>query len=172
MSARGKIAVLLPNGWLYGTVNRSEFSRAISARGVENRLTFRLSKTGWRAGRSFVTVVGAQVDAWDWYTPVTTQAKRKTPAKAAPAHRQNTNGVLASGKPAALRRAEDIAVIRGDKLTPFALGELAAETLSLDANAVRMLCIAANVNSIDELTQATLPAFLEALAAHRAGVPA
>ena len=40
----------------------------------------------------------------------------------------------------------------------------------LDENAIAMLCIAAGVEDVGELTQATLPAFEEALAAHVAGV--
>jgi hypothetical protein len=50
--------------------------------------------------------------------------------------------------------------------------ELAARTHDLDENALGMLCIAAGVDHPDELTQATLPAFNEALAAHVAGAVA
>lgn len=40
----------------------------------------------------------------------------------------------------------------------------------LDQTTGSMLCIAAGVDSTDKLTQASLPAFREALAAHKAGV--
>jgi hypothetical protein len=46
--------------------------------------------------------------------------------------------------------------------------DLADELRGLDEQAIAMLCIAANVNSVPDLTQATLPAFREALAAHMA----
>lgn len=79
MTLRGKIAVLVAGVWLYGSVNRGEFAKAIAP---ESHRTFKLSKKGWRAGSSsVVTVKGSSVDAWDWYV---TPPKRKRPAKARP----------------------------------------------------------------------------------------
>jgi hypothetical protein len=73
VTPRGKIAVLLPNGWLYGTVNRGEFSRAIAP---ESHRTFKLSKQAWAGPRRVVTVKGSHVSAWDWLTPAPPKRKR------------------------------------------------------------------------------------------------
>ena len=50
--------------------------------------------------------------------------------------------------------------------------DLDADLHDLDENTLSMLCIAADVDSVGELTKDTLPAFQEALAAHVAGVTA
>jgi hypothetical protein len=148
MTARGKIAVLLPNGWLYGTVNRGEFAKAI-----ESERTFRLSKTGWRAGPSVVVVKGSHVAAWDWLTPAPAKRKRAAKPKAA---RSNgiTEGVVFAAAP----------------LTADQRDGLRVELSRLNSEAITMLSIAAGVEAPSELTQATLPAFREALAAHMAGM--
>jgi hypothetical protein len=79
---RGKIAVLLSGTWLYGTVNRGEFSRAIAP---ESHRTFKLAKKGWRAGSSSVViVVGSHVAAWDWQTPAPARRKAKAASKLEP----------------------------------------------------------------------------------------
>jgi hypothetical protein len=72
---RGKIAVLISGTWLYGTVNRGEFAKAIAP---ESHRTFKLAKRGWKAS-SVVVVKGSHVAAWDWQAPA--PARRKRPAK-------------------------------------------------------------------------------------------
>jgi len=57
-------------------------------------------------------------------------------------------------------------------LTDEQRSDIAAATHGLDDTAMQMLCLAAGVDRLDELTQATLPAFREALAAHMAGTRA
>lgn len=73
---RGKIAVLLPNGWLYGTVNRGEFAKAI---GDKNGRTFKLSKQAWAGPRRVVSVKGSHVGAWDWLTPAAAKRRPSRP---------------------------------------------------------------------------------------------
>jgi hypothetical protein len=138
---RAKIAVLLPSGWLYGTVNRAEFERAVSD--PKKHWTFRLSKRGWHAS-SVVDVLSRQVDAWDWMTPAA-PARRKRP----------TNGV-APAPPA----------LSSSSCTPEQRAEVAEAIRDIDQNTRSMLCVAAGVDSIDHLSQATLPAFKEALAGY------
>jgi hypothetical protein len=153
--ARGKIAVLTQGIWLYGTVNRREFAHAVSVQGVEMRRTFKLTKTGWSTGRRTIPIVGAHVASWDWQiAPV----KRKRAAKP-------------RRDPVTPRQA-DRNIFAGLPLSDEQHRELAADTRGLSEETVAMLCIAANVNSLDELTQASLPAFREALAAHMAGTVA
>ena len=73
---RGKIAVLMSGTWLYGSVNRGEFSRAIG-----NNKTFKLSKRGWRTGSSSVVIVlGSHVAAWEWQAPAPARRKAKPAA--------------------------------------------------------------------------------------------
>jgi hypothetical protein len=139
--------VLVSGLWLYGTVNRREFERAVS--GNDNHPTFRLSKRGWRAS-SAPEVVGSHVAAWDWLASAA-PARRKRPAKAAGIRGANEHSGFAP-------------------LTNGQLTDLVAETAGLDDNAVAMLSVAAGVDSIDQLTQASLPAFREALAGYMAGV--
>ncbi|HTZ63494.1 MAG TPA: hypothetical protein VMB51_05265 [Solirubrobacteraceae bacterium] len=55
-------------------------------------------------------------------------------------------------------------------LTPEQRAELECDTADLDPAALPMLCLAAGVDSLDDLTQASLPAFRAALEAHAAGV--
>jgi hypothetical protein len=151
MSSRGKIAVLVSGGWLYGSVNRGEFAKAIAP---ESHRTFRLSKHGWKAP-SLVVVRGSHVDAWEWQ--VTAPAKRKRPAKP---RRDPAEDII----------MQDIRAVT--LLSKDQQADLAAATQDLTAEAIAMLCIAANVNSVDDLTQATLPAFREALAGYVAGTRA
>lgn len=148
-STRGEINVLVSGVWLYGSANRLEFTRAI---GTDERYpTFRLTKRR-RHDRSifYVTVKGAHVNAWDWVTPA--PAKRRK-ARAKPA----ANGLVTVG------------AIVGGPLSDEQRAALEASTDGLDENTLRMLCIhAAGVDSVDELTQATIGPFREALAGERA----
>jgi len=132
---RAKIAVLLPSGWLYGTVNRAEFDRAVSD--PKKHRTFRLSKRGWHGNTSVVDVISSHVDAVDWQAPAT-PVRRKKAAK------------LRVTKPLTQKQAVD----------------LSTNIEFLDENALAMLCLAAGVDSIEALSQATLPAFREALAGY------
>jgi hypothetical protein len=160
-SSRGKIAVLLPNGWLYGVVSRGEFSKAI---GTDERYsTFRLSKQSWKGGRSVVTVKGSHVSAWDWLTPEP-PARRKKAAKPA-AKAPDPVYTVAEYR-------ERFGVESVPNLTPEQRVCLAEDIGGLSEETIAMLCIAANVNTVDDLTQHTLPAFREALAAHVAGAVA
>lgn len=139
VTGRGKIALLVSGQWLYGTVNRAEFSKATGDEPTRTRFT--LTKQGWRAGRSAVTIIGAHVAAWEWQVPA----------------------ARAVAKPKAKRAARPLTLAQA--------GELEASIRGIDANALRMVCVAAGVDSISELTQVTLPAFQGALAAHKAGRP-
>lgn len=71
-----------------------------------------------------------------------------------------------------LRTPADKPACGGLGLTGEQRTEVEDATRELDQTAGSMLCIAAGVDSTDKLTQATLPAFREALAAHKAGVAA
>jgi hypothetical protein len=75
VTARGKIAVLTSGVWLYGSVNRGQFAKAIAP---DSNRTFTLTKQGWRGDRYRVTVRGSSVDAFEWQV---TPPKRKRPAK-------------------------------------------------------------------------------------------
>jgi hypothetical protein len=143
VSPRARIRVLVSSGnWLYGIVNRAEFERAVAD--DENHTTFKLWKRDWDTGVTSVwTVLGSHVDAWHWKTP------------AAPARRKKGSKVGANGA----------------TLTTGQLADLVAETAGLNDNTVAMLSIAAGVDSIGALTQATLPAFREALAGYMAVHP-
>ena len=155
MSARRpNISVLVGGTWLYGRVTPGEFSKAIAGTS-ENHRTFRLNKGTLRGDRSVIVVKGSRVDAWDWLTPEP-PARRKARAKPA-AQRvvENGNGWIAPPN------------LTGDQRV-----QLAADTVRLSDETITMLCIAANVNTVDDLTQASLPAFQEALAAHVAGAVA
>jgi hypothetical protein len=163
-STRGKIAVLVSGVWLYGRANRLEFARAVGS--DERYPTFQLTKHRWEGGLEVVPVVGRHVGSWKWATPEVHAKPKRRAAKS-------------RAMPAAARHATD--VIRGANehsghapLTAGQATDLVMETADLPANTVAMLCIAAGVYSMDQLTQATLPAFREALAANRAGagVPA
>lgn len=147
-STRGKITVLVSGIWLYGTANRLEFARAVGS--DERYSTFRLTKHRWEGGVKIVSIVGSRVGAWEWLTAPATKArpKRRASTKAA-------------------RKAPDSLALTADDRS-----ELALDIEHLDPETVSMLCIAANVNSVGGLTQASLPAFREALAAYSAGVSA
>lgn len=113
-------------------------NRAEFERAVENRTDFRLWKRDWATGASSVwTVPGSHVDAWQWKTP------------AAPARRKKATKPRVT-KPLTQKQAVD----------------LSTNIEFLDENALAMLCLAAGVDSIEALTQATLPAFREALAGY------
>jgi phage recombination protein Bet len=63
-----------------------------------------------------------------------------------------------------VREGEEVVLISDEDRA-----DVAAATHGLDESTLALLCIAANVNSVSELTQATLPAFRAALAAHMVG---
>jgi hypothetical protein len=155
---RGKIAVLVSGQWLYGTVNRGEFSRAVGTN--EKHQTFKLSKRGWRAGSSSViTVAGSHVAAWEWTpTGVSTRAKRKVAKPMRVPMRDPVEDII----------MQDLSAVT--LLTDEQRADAAAATHDLDRGVVSLLCIAAGVpsGSIDDLTQVTWPPFQEALAAHMA----
>jgi hypothetical protein len=146
---RGKLSVLLVSGVrLYGTANRLEFARAIGS--DERYPWFKLTKHRFEGGVKVIPVRGDHVSSFDWVTPA--PAKRRK-ARAKPA----ANGLVT------------VEAIVGGPLSILDGEHLAEETKDLDENALRMLCIeAAGVDSIDELTQATVGLFREALAGERA----
>jgi hypothetical protein len=154
MSTRAKVEILMSGEWLYGSVNRGEFAKAIAP---EAKRTFKFTRWHRRGGASVAIIRGWLVEGWDWETPPAPAERRKAARKTA------QTGALA-----------DISVdtIVNAPLTAEQRVCLNEDVAGIREEPLAMLCIAANVNSVDDLTQGTLPAFCEALAAYGAGVRA
>lgn len=153
-ATRPNISVLVGGVWLHGRVTPGEFSKAIG--GGEHQRTFKLNKGTLRGAPSVVIVKGARVDAWDWLTPERAKPKRRA---AKPRAADNRPVVALADHVPALKTA----------LTDAEREQIAAAERDLDENALAMICIAIGVHSTDGLTQATFPAFQDAVAAHMAG---
>jgi hypothetical protein len=136
MSSRAKVEILMSGEWLYGSVNRGEFAKAIAP---DAKRTFKFTRWHRRGGASVAIIRGWLVEGWDWETPPVPAKRRAKPHRRAP-------------------------------ITVDTLARLIEDLSGIPDETRSMLCIAANVDSVDQLTQATLPAFREALAAHRVGL--
>jgi hypothetical protein len=154
-STRAKVEILMSGEWLYGSVNRGEFAKAIAP---DAKRTFKFTRWHRRGGASVAIIRGWLVEGWDWETPPV-PAKRKASTKPRRVESaKNGNGMVDIASVKSLSK-EGRVCLNED------LSGIPDETRSI-------LCIAADVNSVDELTPASLPAFREALAAYEAGVRA
>jgi hypothetical protein len=77
MSTRAKVEILMSGEWLYGSVNRGEFAKAIAP---EAKRTFKFTRWHRRGGSSVAIIKGWLVEGWDWET-APPPAKRKAPAR-------------------------------------------------------------------------------------------
>lgn len=145
MTTHAKVEILMSGEWLYGSVNRGEFAKAIAP---DAKRTFKFTRWHRRGGASVAVIRGWLVEGWDWETP---RAPVKRKARTKPTTRIIRGANEYSGS-APLTEAQNTDLLNAID--------------GLDPNAVAMLCIAANVISVDYLTQATLPVFREALAAY------